>query len=136
MAELGTQVPRDGDEIMVAGQLFNTGTRVVLWTDPDGYDAYRTERRFSKWSEADWDATVRSGEEGASVPSEPQRYNTRFAKPTSLDPLTEDEIEQVRGGGWTLPMLQDRVDQFVLHYDVCGLSALCFDVLHDRRGLS
>ncbi|MEM8873256.1 MAG: N-acetylmuramoyl-L-alanine amidase [Planctomycetota bacterium] len=129
---VGSQVPRDGDEIMVAGQLFNTGTRVVLWTDPDGYDAYRTERRFADWNDSSWEATTRSGD----GPSGPQRYNTRSAKSTSLRPLSKAELEQVRGGGWTLPMLRDRVDQFVLHYDVCGLSARCFDVLHDHRGLS
>ena len=29
-----------------------------------------------------------------------------------------------------------RVGQFVLHYDVCGISKQCFRVLHDFRGLS
>ena len=28
------------------------------------------------------------------------------------------------------------MDQFVLHYDVCGISKACFNVLHDQRGLS
>jgi hypothetical protein len=28
------------------------------------------------------------------------------------------------------------VDQFVLHYDVCGCSRQCFNILHDHRGLS
>jgi N-acetyl-anhydromuramyl-L-alanine amidase AmpD len=129
---VGVENERLGDEIVAAGRLFHTGTEVVLWTDPGGYDAYRTERRFAPIGESDWAATTRSG----SGPSEPARFNTRFAKPTSANPLTAAELEQVRGGGWTLPMLQERVDQFVLHYDVCGLSARCFDVLHDRRGLS
>ncbi|MEM7313730.1 MAG: peptidoglycan recognition family protein, partial [Planctomycetota bacterium] len=30
----------------------------------------------------------------------------------------------------------DVVDQFVIHYDVCGTSRQCFKVLHDLRGLS
>jgi N-acetyl-anhydromuramyl-L-alanine amidase AmpD len=42
----------------------------------------------------------------------------------------------VRGGGWPLPLLQEKVDQFVLHYDVCGTSRQCFNILHDHRGLS
>ncbi len=42
----------------------------------------------------------------------------------------------MRGGGWDLPLLQRTVDQFVLHYDVCGVSRRCFHVLHDQRGLS
>ncbi|MGD1084309.1 MAG: hypothetical protein ABSA47_06080 [Verrucomicrobiota bacterium] len=41
----GKLVPRKGDEIMVAGQLFHTGARVVLWSDPGGFDAYRPRKR-------------------------------------------------------------------------------------------
>ena len=37
---------RQGDEIVAAGQLFHTGTRVVLWLDPPNYDAYRARCRF------------------------------------------------------------------------------------------
>jgi N-acetyl-anhydromuramyl-L-alanine amidase AmpD len=36
---------------------------------------------------------------------------------------------------WALSALQKVVDQFVLHYDACGLSQLCFQALHSR-GLS
>ncbi len=43
----GAHASRKGDEIVVAGQFVHTGTRVVLWMDPGGYDAYRVERRFS-----------------------------------------------------------------------------------------
>jgi N-acetyl-anhydromuramyl-L-alanine amidase AmpD len=50
--------------------------------------------------------------------------------------LTAEEGERVRGGNWTLAMLQEHVDQFVLHYDVCGVSRECFRVLHDGRGLT
>src|SRR5262245_43376292 len=42
----GTLLERFGDEIVICGQLFHTGTPVVLWTDPGGYDAYRVENRF------------------------------------------------------------------------------------------
>ena len=37
----GVFEPRKGDEIVVAGRFFHTGTPVVLWTDPGGYDAGR-----------------------------------------------------------------------------------------------
>ena len=60
----------------------------------------------------------------------PSRYGLRTE---GLEPV---QIEQIRGGGWPLPLLQGVVDQFVLHYDVCGTSRQCFKVLHDRRGLS
>jgi N-acetylmuramoyl-L-alanine amidase len=43
----GQRLPRVGDEIVVCGQLFHTGTPVVLWMDPGGYDAYRPQNRFS-----------------------------------------------------------------------------------------
>lgn len=133
---------RAGDEIMVAGQLFHTGAPVVLWTDPGGYDAYRTERRFGPIGKVSWEATRADGR----GPSEPARYGTRFfrfaaTQPASWwgnggQPLAPDLVARVRGGGWDLPALQAVVDQFVLHYDVSGISKACFQTLHDSRGLS
>src|SRR4051812_27435652 len=52
-----TFTPRKGDEIVVAGQLFHTGTRVITWMDPHGYDAYRVERRFSDLEESSFEKT-------------------------------------------------------------------------------
>lgn len=123
---VGSIAPRTGDEIMVAGHYVHTGTPVVLWTDPGGYDAYRVERRFVPLEEADWKTT----EALTNGPATPNRYNLR------TNNLTPEEIERVRGGGWDLPTLQKVVDQFVLHFDVCGVSRTCFNVLHDHRGLS
>jgi N-acetyl-anhydromuramyl-L-alanine amidase AmpD len=122
----GAAAPRAGDEIMVAGQLFHTGTKVVLWTDPGGYDAYRVERRFAPFEESDWET---SHEQVKGLHS-PNRYNIRKGT------LSPEQIEEVRGGGWPLPMLQDVVDQFVLHFDVCGTSRQCFNILQDHRDLS
>lgn len=89
---------RRGDEIVVDGKWFSTGADVVLWLDPEGYNAYRTVPRFDS-----------DGPMGL-------RYRTRAAA----------------GGGDVL----EAIDQFVLHYDACGLSRECFRVLHDRRELS
>src|SRR3954466_2793532 len=122
----GTVARRTGDEIVVAGQFFHTGTPVVLWMDPGGYDAYRVERRFSPIEKSDW---AHSTEEVRDLKS-PNRFNMRRAG------LTDEEIERVRGGGWDLPLLQKIVDQFVIHFDVCGVSRQCFKVLHDHRDLS
>jgi N-acetylmuramoyl-L-alanine amidase len=58
-AEVGQELRRTGDEIMVCGKLFHTTTPVVLWTDPGGYDAYRTERRFSSFDKASWEETIK-----------------------------------------------------------------------------
>ncbi len=119
-------VPRQGDEIVVAGRLVHTGAPVVLWMDPGGYDAYRVERRFSPLEEADWEASRLK----VKYLTSPNRYGMR------RDPLTPEQIERVRGGGWDLATLREVVDQFVIHYDACGTSRRCFQVLHDMRGLS
>ncbi len=121
-----TFVHRKGDEIVVAGQLFHTGTRVITWMDPHGYDAYRVERRFSPLEESSWEKTTAAVKDLKN----PARYGLR------RDPLSPEEMERVRGGGWDLKTLQGVVDQFVMHYDVCGVSKQCFNVLHDHRGLS
>jgi N-acetylmuramoyl-L-alanine amidase len=122
----GTLAPRKGDEIVVAGQFVHTGTRVVLWMDPHGYDAYRVERRFSPIDKSDW----KSSQAEVKDLTLPNRYNMRNRG------LTDAEVERVRGGGWDLPLLQRVVDQFVLHFDVCGTSRQCFKVLQDGRDLS
>ena len=122
----GARLERRGDEIMIAGQLFHTGAPVVLWTDPGGYDAYRTERRFGPIEKSNFAATTQETR-GIKQPA-------RFGMRTKI--LTTQQVEQVRGGGWPLELLQEHIDQFVLHYDVAGLSRTCFKVLHDQRGLS
>lgn len=120
---IGVVHQRVGDEIMIAGQLVHTGAPVVLWFDPGGYDAYRVERRFAPPDESGWGATKNSI-------GSPNRYSLRRG---SLD---DDTLERVRGGGWTLEDVRETIDQFVLHYDVCGTSRQCFRILHDMRGLS
>src|SRR5215212_6042090 len=123
---VGKRLDRQGDEIIVCGQLFHTGAPVVLWTDPGGYDAYRTERRFVPMTQASYAATTRQTKDIDS----PNRYGLRQSV------LTAKQAEQVRGGGWPLELLQEKVDQFVYHYDVCGTSRQCFLILHDKRNLS
>ena len=119
-------VPRCGDEIVVCGQLFHTGAPVVTWMDPGGFDAYRVERRFASTQESDWSASTKA----VKHLSTPNRYGIRQGL------LTPEELTLVRGGGWPLALLQDKVDQFVLHYDECGTSRQCFNILHDHRDLS
>ena len=118
--------PRRGDEIVAAGQFFHTGTRVVLWMDPGGYDAYRVERRFSPIAKSDW---TNSCAEVRTMRT-PNRYGLRTGV------LTPAQIEKVRGGGWDLPLLQSVVDQLVMHFDVAGTSRTCFGTLQDERDLS
>lgn len=108
----GSELVRRGDEIVVCGRLFHTGATVVLWTDPGGYDAYRTERRFVREDEAPWSPD--------SGPPTPNRYGRRA----------------MAGDPGRLVELREHVDQFVIHYDAAGTSRQCFKVLHDLRGLS
>jgi len=118
----------------------------VLWTDPGGYDAYRTERRFADWNVSDFEDTLKETQEnrrlkkqGTEVDS-PNRYSIRFAPTTrrvySGAGLTDAEFNKVRGGGWPLELLQQKVDQFVYHYDVAASSRGCFKTLQDDRDLS
>lgn len=79
-----------GDEIIAAGKRFATGTRVVTWLEPGGYNGY-------------------------AVTSLPR---IGLAGP----PPRRD-----------LVALQRVVDQFVLHYDGCGLSRICFTTLQERK---
>lgn len=123
-AKIGAPVERKGDEIVVAGQLFHTTAPVVIWMDPGGYDAYRVERRFAPAAEASWEKS-----KGKDLKS-PNRYGVRNRT------LAPEVAERVRGGGWDLDTLRQVVDQFVIHFDVCGTSKRCFEVLHDHRGLS
>ena len=115
----GKPLDRLGDEISVAGQLFHTGTRVVLWNDPGGYDAYRAHCHFEPRR------------------AEPRQAEGRFARYGSLrDGLPEDLGARVRKQGWTVDDLGQVVRQVVIHYDASGTSRRCFEVLHDIRGLS
>lgn len=100
-----------GDEIIVAGQRFHAGTRVITWQDPGGYNGYRPPSA---------PPAAASGGKAAMV----------FAShtPRTLSP-------RAAAARTPLEALQETVDQFVLHYDVCGLSKICFNVLQ-QRGLS
>ena len=91
-------------------QLFDVGAPVVLWNDPGGYNAYRVD------------------------PSLPNANVRRLGSREQT--LSDDELRLVTSRGWTLDLLQQKVDQFVLHYDVAGTSRQCFKILHELRGLS
>jgi len=101
-------VPTD-DIIIVAGQPFHTGTRVVTWKEEGGYDAYQ------------FTPTEHAGNANHGV--------RRLPSPN----IAGDWID--RKERWDLPALQTYVDQLVFHYDDEGFSRRCFEILQ-RRGLS
>src|SRR5262249_36869453 len=110
---------RKGDEIIACGHFIHTGTPVVTWIDPGGYDAYDPDRRFPEKAPKHPPAKA------------PLGFGAR--KTAGLDPALR---KKVADQGWDLPTLQEQVDQFVIHYDVAGTSKTCFRVLHDERGLA
>src|SRR3569832_719541 len=67
---------QSGDEIIVCGERFHTGTPMVLWTDPGGYDFHYS-----------------------AAPGSPDE---RKPKHVRRSPLTDEEIAKVRNEGWTL----------------------------------
>ena len=111
-----TPLPREkrGEVIVVAGQKIAIGTPVILWTDPGGHNAYAP----NPGAEAQAKADKKAVSPGFGV----RRHG-----------LSETQQQEVKSTGWTLPLLQQAVDQFVIHYDVCGTSQRCFDVLRNRN---
>ncbi|MDI1248842.1 MAG: N-acetylmuramoyl-L-alanine amidase, partial [Lacunisphaera sp.] len=94
-------IERD-DEIIVAGQRFATGTRVITWKETGGYNAY------------------------VAAPTLPKYYDVRLAPAVAGDKGPRKTIPP------GLDALQGFVDQVVLHYDNSGLSQLCFAALRQR----
>jgi N-acetyl-anhydromuramyl-L-alanine amidase AmpD len=130
----GTLAERPDDAIVVGGQFFRIGAPVVTWFDLGGYNAYRVDKQFAPWAEAQW-ANYKDDPDMPGYAG-PQRYGWRIDRFNNGTPdFTEEQINAVRRN-WPLSRLRDVVDQFVIHYDVCGTSGVCFDVLHDQRFLS
>ncbi len=109
--------------IVVCGRKVPVDAPVVLWTDFPAYDAYRTTPRFGQEDE-----------------KSPKGLRYQPGRRTTLRPAAEGRaaLHQVLvEPGESDPLALARVvDQFVLHYDVCGLARTCFKVLQDQRGLS
>src|SRR5687768_1151948 len=80
----GEKLYRRGDEIVIAGQLFHTGAPVVLWTDPGGFDAYRTERRFSDWKDSSYTATTQQADEIYALTGEVAKFYDAAVAPQRL----------------------------------------------------
>jgi N-acetylmuramoyl-L-alanine amidase len=115
-------LPRGDDVVVVCGRSFHAGSRVVLWSSADGFNAY-LPHRFNR--------------PGKTLPSNPAtgcntplRYGTRaILLNDDGEPLPVSASEE-----WQL--VRRSVDQIVVHYDAAGSSRRCFEVLHDERGLS
>ncbi len=131
-ADSPATAPRD--EIVICGQRFHTGTPVVLWTDPDGYDAYRLERRFAPQVSAPASASPETAivEPAPSLATETLEPSFGYRKPR----MSAADASNLANNGWSTELLTKYVDQFVIHYDASGTSRGCFHTLHDVRNLS
>ena len=109
--------------MIVAGERFPTEAPLVTFLEADGYDGQREHC----WFDPQRILPTRP----ASGCDTPRRYSER-----RVGGLPSDVADAVADQGWTLELLQMRIDQVVVHFDVCGCSKRCFEVLHDVRGLS
>ena len=104
-----TAQPVAPDAMLVAGQPVPTGTRIVKFNEPGGYNAYAT----------------------------PAFYGPRVDRFDNGRPDTPpDDALRLAEHGYTFAELVPVIDQFVIHYDATGLAGRTFDVLQHDRGLS
>jgi len=99
--------------IVICGEKYDIGTRVVLWYETNGLNAYDTT------SYTHWEEDRKTGKTRKRVVSG-KRYSRRFKLPRAR----------------TLKNLRKIVSQFFLHHDGMYRSADTFRVLHVERGLS
>lgn len=102
-----------GTSIIVCGKEFDIGTKVVLWTDPNGLNAYDTTTY--KHTEQN----RKTGKE-ETITISGKRYRPR----SLINPNP------------SFAKLQEMVTQFFLHHSGLYHSNTTFDVLHKERGLS
>ncbi len=98
--------------IVVCGQQFDIGTRVVLWNETNGFNGYDTSKNIVKSHDRKTGKTINLVIEGV-------RYSKRgFRKTPSLE------------------QLQGIVTQFFLHHSGLYRARDTFNVLHNQRRLS
>lgn len=97
--------------IVVCGQKFDIGTRVVLWDEPNGLNGYNTAKIITKTQNRKTGKTIKSIVSG-------KRYGKRS--------LTDPDLRKLKG----------IITQFFLHHSGLYRSKDTFNVLHNQRGLS
>lgn len=116
--KLAEAPPVLNQDIMICGRRVSIGAPVVLWNEPPFYDAAQPRPRF-----AQFDAAPQLRYQPGRVQKQKERSGT--IEEVLVEPDATDASA-----------LREVVDQFVLHFDVCGLSRTCFRVLQDERILS
>lgn len=98
------------NNIIVCGKSFPINTKVVLWNEPNGLNAYDTTQYTYKTQNRKTGKTESTTIKG-------KRYNPRFRNPT-------------------LQKLQDNITQLFFHHSGLYNAQTTFNVLHKERGLS
>ncbi|HEV8320258.1 MAG TPA: peptidoglycan recognition family protein [Myxococcota bacterium] len=106
----------------VCGKVYEIGTKVMLWWEDGGFNAYRRECEDGRgplpWAPA----------QGCNVPN---RLGPRSGASKSWERWDDDPA-----GKMSEAQVKERIRQFVIHHDGCPSSLVCFRVLHNQRGLS
>ncbi len=111
-------------ELIIAGKAFNIDAPIV------------------NWHQSGWDATAEYCINNASTPDASQRcaggvtpYGEK-AKNRGARRYSYRAALRQYGANPPLAAVQAVVRQFVLHHDGCASAAMCWNVLHNERGLS
>jgi N-acetylmuramoyl-L-alanine amidase len=119
---------RPNGNVIIGGQLFNVNAPVVNWRD-NGWDS-TSERCIPTpaWGTPPC-RPVAGGQEPYAVPPSPsgRPYLHRYALRPGLGSMGKNPSYQA---------VKAVVKQFVIHHDGCSSAEMCFNVLHNERGLS
>ncbi|HEY0990478.1 MAG TPA: N-acetylmuramoyl-L-alanine amidase [Kofleriaceae bacterium] len=116
--------------LIIGGQLFNVDAPVVNWRE-NGWDA-TSERCIPTRTDAAPACQAAAG--GKQFPYGPmpvpytQRYSTR--------PMLRSLAKSSGGLTASYDQVKTAIKQFVIHHDGCSSADMCFNVLHNERGLS
>jgi hypothetical protein len=102
-----------GSSIIICGQRFDVGQKVITWEDDPSVSAYTLHRTDNPKEIYPFSPAKGLGQMAA-------RYRPR----------------RLTGGDRSLDRLRQVISQFVVHHDGCFDSRTCFHVLHNERGLS
>ncbi|HET6610532.1 MAG TPA: N-acetylmuramoyl-L-alanine amidase [Kofleriaceae bacterium] len=104
--------------IWITGKPFPIETRVISWHDAGGFDAHLNRCTTHPRPFRPCPGGIYPFSEHVS------RRTYRYLKRPAMR------------GEWTLAAAQGVIKQCVLHHDGCASSEMCFNVLHNERGLS
>jgi N-acetylmuramoyl-L-alanine amidase len=116
--------------LIIGGQIFNVDAPVVNWTE-NHWDA-TSERCIPTRTDPAPACQAAAGGKQFPYGPMPVPYTQRYSTRPHLRSLAKSE-----GGRYpTYEAVKAAVKQFVVHHDGCSSADMCFNVLHNERGLS